>query len=82
MCSCGKFGGVCSQHADEMRAELAHSIPVEQVRALVRLLYPEEMTPIAKRQFDNILGPVDEVSGSIIDYDPLGALADSDLWED
>lgn len=27
-------------------------MPVERVRALVRLLYPEEMTPQAKRLFD------------------------------
>lgn len=35
---------------DRLRGEL------ERVRALVRLLYPDELTPTGKRQFDAILG--------------------------
>lgn len=27
-------------------------VPVARLRAMVKLLYPEEMTPTAKRQFD------------------------------
>ena len=30
-------------------------IPVAQLRALVALLWPEEITPIAKRMFDSVL---------------------------
>lgn len=41
----------------EMRTE--RSLPVEQIRALVRLLYPEHMTPIAKRQFDAVCDGAD-----------------------
>lgn len=29
------------------------SLPVEQVRALVRLLFPDHMTPVAKRQIES-----------------------------
>ena len=28
------------------------AVPVEHLRAMVRLLYPEEMTPMAKRQLE------------------------------
>ena len=32
-------------------------VPAAQVRALVTLLYPDEMTPVAKRQFDKLTDP-------------------------
>ena len=35
-------------------------VPVERVRALVRLLYPDEMTPTAKRMFDRVCDEYDE----------------------
>lgn len=35
-------------------------IPVEQLRALVRLLYPEHMTPIAKRQIESVCEQADD----------------------
>jgi hypothetical protein len=28
------------------------AVPVEQLRAMIRLLWPEEITPTAKRQFE------------------------------
>lgn len=31
------------------------AIPVAQVEALLRLLFPDHMTPIAKRQFDQVI---------------------------
>lgn len=31
------------------------TIPIAQVEALIRLLYPEHMTPIAKRQFEQVI---------------------------
>lgn len=37
--------------------EAPETVPAEQVRALVRLLYPEEMTPVAKRMFDELTDP-------------------------
>lgn len=29
-------------------------VPTARIRALVRMLYPEEMTPMAKRMFDQV----------------------------
>lgn len=29
-------------------------VPVEQLRALVRLLFPDHMTPVAKRQIESV----------------------------
>jgi hypothetical protein len=29
-------------------------VPVEQLRAVIRLLWPEEITPIAKRQLESL----------------------------
>lgn len=34
-------------------------MPVEQVRALVRLLYPEYMTPVARRQIESACDAAD-----------------------
>jgi hypothetical protein len=36
-----------------LAANRSYALPVEQVRALVRLLYPEHMTPVAKRQIES-----------------------------
>ena len=30
-------------------------VPVERLRALIRLLYPEEMTPTAKRMIEKVI---------------------------
>lgn len=31
------------------------AVPVEQLQAMIRLLWPEEMTPIAKRQLESLI---------------------------
>lgn len=30
------------------------TVPVEQLRAMIRLLWPEEITPVAKRQLESL----------------------------
>lgn len=39
------------------------SIPVSQLQALVNLLFPEEMTPVAKRMFENVIAEVGDDHG-------------------
>lgn len=36
----------------EQQAQAVSGIPVEQLRAMIRLLWPDEITPIAKRQLE------------------------------
>ena len=33
----------------------APAVPTERLRALLRLLYPEEMTPMAKRMIEKVI---------------------------
>lgn len=40
------------------------SVPVAHLQAMVRLLFPEEMTPVAKRRFEQLIAQYDGTSGA------------------
>lgn len=41
-------------------------IPVEQLRAMIRLLFPDEMTPMGKRMLDKLCDQYDTPYGTVV----------------
>lgn len=46
-----------------MTGRVQSEVPTERLRAMIRLLWPDEITPIAKRQLESLCDAADEDAG-------------------